>query len=73
MATMRAAKARKRTARAEAGLLEVEPKMQRWYPLQFGLRDKATGVVCWVDFVSIRDATRRLQVVKRFYVPGIPG
>lgn len=47
---------------------EREPKFVRWHPLEFGLRDKRTGEVVWRDFVSVRDATRRLAVVKKFYV-----
>src|ERR1035438_9501872 len=43
-----------------------EPKMQRWYPLEFGVRDKALGVECWMDLKSLRDVMRRLAVLLRF-------
>jgi len=69
MANMRAAKERLRLARGAAGLLEREPKMQRWFPLELGLRDKTTGEVAWVDLRSIRDAARRIAVVQKFYLP----
>ena len=44
--------------------------MQRWYPLEFGVRDKALGVECWMDLKSLRDVMRRLSVLLRFYEPG---
>lgn len=72
MAAMRAAKERKRQERIAAGLLEEEPKMVRWYPLQFGVKDKRSGVECWLDLKSVRDAARRVSVLLRFYEPGIP-
>lgn len=67
LANMRAAKARLRQERGEAGLLEREPKLERWFPLELGLRDKRTGEVAWTDFRSIRDAARRLAVVQKYY------
>ena len=67
MANMRAAKARLRQQRAAAGLLEREPKWERYYPLELGLRNKHTGEVAWTDFKSVRDASRRLAVVQKFY------
>lgn len=71
MEAMRAAKERLRRERAAAGWTQ-EPKMRRWYPLELGLRDKATGEIAWVDFRGLRDALRRLAVVRRYYVPGFP-
>jgi hypothetical protein len=70
MAAMRAAKERKRQERIAAGGTP-EPRMERWYPMELGLRDKATGETAWVDFRSLRDALCRLAVVRRFYVPGL--
>ncbi len=69
MANMRAAKERLRQQRAAAGLLEREPKFERWFPLQLGLRDKTSREVAWTDLRSIRDAAKRIAVVLRFYVP----
>lgn len=63
MANMRAAKERKRLANPQ----DHEPKFERWFPLELGLRDKVTGEVAWLDFKSIRDAARRLSVVTKFY------
>ena len=63
MAAMRAAKARKRAENP----VEREPVMERWFPLELGLRDKRTGEFAWTDFRSIRDAVRRLSVVRREY------
>lgn len=63
MAAMRAAKERKRLANP----IEPEPRMERWFPLQLGLRDKRTCETAWVDFVSILDAVRRLRVVRAEY------
>src|ERR1043165_8695967 len=71
LANMRAAKARIRQERIAAGLLDPDPKMERWIPLELGVRDKATGEVCWTDLRSVRDAARRLAVVLKFYQAGI--
>lgn len=70
LAKMRAARERIRQERVAAGWIQ-EPRMERWYPLELGLRDKETGEVAWVDFKGLRDALRRLAVVRRYYVPGI--
>jgi hypothetical protein len=69
----RMANARWAKWRAEAASRpEPEPKMQRWYPLAFGVRDKTLGVECWMDLRSLRDVTRRLAVLLRYYQPGVP-
>lgn len=65
MAAMRAAKARKRLAQ---GPQEDEPRMQRFHRLELGVRDKLTGEVAWIDFRSVRDALRRLSVIRRYYL-----
>lgn len=70
LAAMRAAKERLRRERITAGWTP-EPKLKRWFPLELGLRDKATGETAWVDFRGLRDAMRRLSVVRRLYVPGM--
>lgn len=64
LANMRAAKGRKRLTNPPP---ELEPKLERYFPLELGLRDKHTGDVAWVDFRSLRDAMRRLAVVQKFY------
>ncbi len=50
-----------------ANPIERELRLVRYYPLQFGVRDKHTGDIAWVDFKSVRDAARWLAVVQRFY------
>ena len=69
MANMRAAKQRLRLERGVAALLEREPKMERWFPLELGVRDKITGETAWTDLRSVRDGARRLAVVLRHYLP----
>lgn len=68
MAAMRAAKERKRLL---LGPPEPKPMLERWYPLELGVRDKRCGVEVWTDFVSVRDSSRRLSVIQREYVPGV--
>jgi len=53
LAQMRAAKERKRM---ERGPVERAPKMVRWHPFEFAVRDKRTGEVAWHDLVSVRHA-----------------
>jgi hypothetical protein len=50
---------------------EPEPHMERWYPLEFGVRDKLSGETCWMDLRSGRDVLRRVAVMLRYYVPGL--
>ena len=50
-----------------ANPIEREPKPVRYYPLQFGVRDKRNGDTAWIDFKSVRDACRRLSVIQKFY------
>lgn len=63
MEKMRAAKERKRLANP----IQREPGLVPYYPLQFGVRDKRTGDTAWIDFKSVRDATRRLSVIQKYY------
>ena len=51
---------------------DTEPKFEMWFPLELGVRDKQTGETAWVDLRSIRDAVRRLRIVLRHYIPGLP-
>lgn len=69
MAAMRAAKERKRIAR---GPREDEPSMKvvRHPFLSWAMRDDLSGEVCWMEFKSLRDMTRRAGMVARFYQPG---
>ena len=65
LAQMRAAKERKRLANP----VDREPKWERWFPLELGVRDKRSGEVAWVELRSVRDATRRISAVVKFYQP----
>lgn len=67
LAAMRQAKARKRLENPP----EHEPKFLPWYPLELGIRDKATGETCWIDLKSCRDAAKRIAVILKFYTPGL--
>lgn len=53
LSQMRAAKEHKRLERGPA---EPEPKLVRWCPFEFAVRDKRTGEVAWHDLVSVRHA-----------------
>ena len=66
MANWRAAKARKRQAAIDAGLIEQEPKMERWCRFEFGVRDKLTGEFHWHDLVSVRHAKTALGLILKF-------
>jgi len=66
LAQMRAAKARKRQAAIDAGLLEREPKMERFYPLAFGVRRKSNGETHWHDLVSARHAAKALGLILKY-------
>ena len=68
MANWRAAKARIRQERISAGLLEREPRMQRYYPLEFGVRVKATGETYFVDLKSGRHAAKALGLILKYFV-----
>jgi hypothetical protein len=63
MCNMRAAKEIKRMENP----VEREPVMQRYYPLEIGVRDKRTGECAWTEFRSVRDAARRLTIVQKYY------
>ncbi len=65
LANMRAAKDRKRLANP----VEREPKLVRWYPLQFGVRNKRTGETAWADLRSARDAAKRIGIILKYYTP----
>lgn len=64
MAAMRAAKERKRLENPPP---EPEPKMQRWYRFEFGVRDKVTGQTEFVDLRSVRHAAKALGLILNFY------
>lgn len=62
----RAAKARKRQALIESGLLEQEPKMERWHRFEFGVRDKLNGETHFVDLKSVRHAAKALGLILKY-------
>lgn len=62
MALMRAAKERKRLENPR----DREPKLQRWYRFEFGVRDKFTGETAWHDLVSVRHAAKALGLILKF-------
>jgi len=66
MAAMRAAKERIRQERIDSGLLECEPKMTRYFPLEFGVRVKQTGETHFHDLTSVRHAAKALSLVLRY-------
>ena len=66
MANWRAAKARIRQERIDAGLLEREPKFVRAYRFEFGVRDKVSGETAWHDLKSVRHAAKALGLVLKY-------
>ena len=64
---MREAKARKRQRLIDDGLLEREPKMLRYCRFEYGVRDKQTGEVEFRDLVSVRQATKALGLIVKYY------
>lgn len=55
-------------------VFKPRPKVQRWVPLEIGLRNKASGEIVWTDLRSVRSArkwisetAKRLASVQRFY------
>ena len=62
---MRATKERYRQERIAAGW-RPEPKLVRCYPLEFGVRNKATGETAWHDFVSVRHAAKALGLILKY-------
>lgn len=63
---MRAAKARKRESLIAAGLLESEPKMERWFRFEYAIRDKLTNETHWHDLVSARQAHKALGLILKY-------
>ena len=66
MATMRAAKDRKREQRAQAGLIEQEPRMVRWNRFEYGVRDRLSGETHWRELVSARQAAKALGLILKY-------
>lgn len=60
---MRAAKERKRL---ERGPIEEEPKFERYYPLEFGVRVKSTGETHFTDLKSVRHAAKALGLILKY-------
>lgn len=71
LANMRASKVRKRLERGAAGILERDVKLNRFYPLELGVRDNRTGETVWIDLKSVRDSAKRLTVLLKYYHPGV--
>ena len=73
LARMRAAKERKRLANLPT---EPEPILVPWHRFEIGVRDKLIGPQsygeAWTDFKSIRDAVRRLRVIRSNCIVGTP-
>jgi hypothetical protein len=71
MATFRAAKARKRQGRIDAGWRPEPPrgKIIRHPFLSWAMRDDLSGEVVWMEFKSVRDTAKRAGMVARFYQP----
>lgn len=65
LAAMRAAKARKRQRLIAEGW-EPEPRFRRYYPLEYGVRVKATGETHFRDLVSARQASKALGLIIKF-------
>ena len=60
---MRTTKERKRLDNP----IEREPKFERWFPIEFGVRDKITGETAWHDLKSVRHAANALGLILKFY------
>lgn len=50
----------------ESNRPEPEPAMQRYYPLEFGVRVKATGETHFHDLVSVRHAAKALGLILKY-------
>jgi len=66
MANWRRRKEEIRQERIAAGLLEREPKLERYYPLEFGVRVKATSETHFVDLKSVRHAAKALGLILKY-------
>ena len=66
MANWRRRKEEIRQERIAAGLLEREPKMERFYQFEFGVRNKLTGETAWHDLVSVRHAAKALGLILKY-------
>lgn len=68
MTNMRAAKERKRLT---SGPPEDEPRMVvlRHPHISWAMRDNLSGDVVWLEFLSVRDMTRRATLVAKHYLP----
>ncbi len=66
LACLRQRKAEIRQERIAAGLLEREPRFERHYPFEFGVRVKATGETHFVDLKSVRHAAKALGLILKY-------
>lgn len=46
---------------------EPEPKFERWHRYEYGIRDKSTGETHWRDLVSVRQASKALGLILKYY------
>ena len=63
---MRAAKARKRQALMDAGMLDREPMMVRFHRFEYGVRDRITGETHFRPLVSVRQASKALGLIVKY-------
>lgn len=66
LARWRKLKAEKRQRLVDAGIITREPKMQRWYRFEIGVRDNLTGETHFVVLKSVRDASKRIGLVLKY-------
>ena len=66
LARWRKRKAEIRQERIAAGLLEREPKFERWYRFEIGIRNKHTGETCFVDLKSARQAHKIAGLILKY-------
>jgi hypothetical protein len=45
---------------------EPEPRFERYYPLEFGVRVKATGETHFVDLKSVRHAAKAIGLILKY-------
>jgi hypothetical protein len=46
---------------------EPEPRMVRWHRFEYGVRDKLTGETHFTDLKSVRQASKALGLIVKFY------
>lgn len=46
--------------------MEREPKLERWYKFEIGIKNKLTGETCFVDLKSARHAHKIAGLVLKY-------